>query len=261
MALSANTVLTEEVSNQNSIPAAASATLYEGAMIGEADGYGRALTAGDKFLGHNIAAKVDNSSGSPGDKNVTLKGERYRMQVSVTGLLITDVGQPVYASDDATLTMIGASTSAAYSYVGVVKRYISSGVGIVEFRPGEEDEFGNNENRILKSDNYSVLTADSGKVIYVGTDAKVMTLLATEAGIVVTFVNAGADAAVLLCIDPNGSDLILGGCGLAAGGDGKKANNTKTTAKRGDYITLLGDGLTASGWRIVAKRGTWAMES
>ena len=89
--------------------------------------------------------------------------------------------------------------------------------------------------------------------------AKTITLIATVAGYKVTVVNAGADAVAGIMVDFNAADLNLGGCGLAAGGDGKKLTNTKATAKRGDYLTFIGDG--SAGWNLVAKRGTWAQEA
>ena len=44
-----------------------------------------------------------------------------------------------------------------------------------------------------------------------------------------------------------------------AGTDNKDQINTKTTAIRGDWMHLVGDG--SNGWYIVGKRGTWAEES
>ncbi|MHC4617217.1 MAG: hypothetical protein ACYTEQ_05630 [Planctomycetota bacterium] len=252
--LAADAPVTEVQGYHNSVPIIASDTVYEGAMVGEnGAGYGRPLTAGDRFLGHAVE-KVDNESGAAGAKNIKLRSGRYRLEVALAGA-ITDVGQPVYASDDAVLTF----SAPGNSYVGVVTRYVSASKLEVEFRPGEVDEFGPNPNRVLKSDNYTTLADDNGKIIYVDTDTKIITLIATVAGYKITVVNIAAAGTALIEVDFNAADQNLGGCGLAAGGDGKKLSNTKATAKRGDYLTFIGDG--SAGWNLVDKRGIWAQEA
>ena len=52
--------------------------------------------------------------------------------------------------------------------------------------------------------------SDSGKVFLVGTDALTITLPATKAGVRYTFINSGDDDAVLITVDPNDSDKIIG---------------------------------------------------
>jgi hypothetical protein len=250
--LAADAPVVEKKGDLNSIGIIASDIVYEGAMVGDnAAGYGRPLVAGDKFLGHAVE-KVDNSSGSAGDKNITLRSGRYRLKVALVGT-ITDVGQPVYASDDAVLTFAAPSNS----FVGVVTRYVSATHLEVEFRPGQYDEFGPNEARETKSDNYTVDALDGGKIIYVDTDAKTITLPATDVGIQLTLVNAGSFGTVALTISPNANDKIQGNDVTAA--DNKNYVNTKATAKRGDFVTLLADG--TDGWFILAQRGTWAREA
>lgn len=235
-----------------SIPIIAADIVYEGAMVGDnAAGYGRPLVAGDKFVGHAVE-KVDNSSGSAGDENIKILTGRYRLKVALVGT-ITDVGQPVYASDDDTYTFVAPSNS----YVGVVTRYVSATKMEVEFRPGEVDEFGPNTLRETKSDDYTIDAQDSGKIIYVDTDAKTITLPAVEAGIKVTLVNAGSYGTVALTISPNANDMIEGMD--LTGADNKDIVNTKATAQRGDFVTLLG--ANADGWMVVASRGIWAREA
>jgi len=244
----------------NSIPIIANDIVYEGAMVGEnSAGYGRPLVAGDKFVGH-AAEIVDNTGGSAGAKNIRVRTGRYRLQVSLAGY-ITDIGQPVYASDDAVLTFLGAAAAAANSFVGIVTRYVSSSLLEVEFRPGQMDEFGNNLNRNLKSADYTALLADGGKIIYVDTDTKIITMpaIATAlSGYELTVVNAAGDGLALIVVDPNGTEVISGGCDLAAGGAGKKFSNTKATAKRGDFLKFTGN---ATGWNVVNRRGIWAIEA
>ena len=110
----------------------------------------------------------------------------------------------------------------------------------------------------LKSDNYTVDVQDSGKVIHIATDAKTFTLpdCTTCFGLEVIIVNDGADAAVAVNISPAAADKIMGPD--IAGTDDKDQINTKTTAKRGDYMHLRSEG--TAGWWIIEKRGTWAEE-
>ena len=245
--------------NRSSAPVEASEICYEGAMIAEnAAGYAQALAAGDlRFLGHAIK-KADNGSGSAGDKNVELLSGRYTLMATLTAD-VTDVGRPVYASDDQTLSMIGAAAAATHTYVGVMTRYVSSTTCEVEFRTSECDEFGWGRIRELLIDDKTVDAADNGKIFYLGTDTKTVTLLATVAGMEITVVQCGGDGDALIHVDPNANDLFLGGQDHAAGGDGKKLSNTKATARRGDYLKLRSDGST--GWQIEEKRGTWAQEA
>ena len=250
--LAANTPVVEVQGKNNSIPIIASDIVYEGAAVGDnGAGYGQPLVAGDPFVGHAIS-KVDNASGSAGDKNIELRSGRYRLLVTLTAL-ITDVGQPVYMSDDATYSMIATSNS----YVGVITRYVSSTTMEVEFRPGEVDEFGPNEARETKSVNYTIDALDSGKIIYVDTDAKIITLPATDAGLTVTLVNVGGFGTVALTIAPNANDRIQGNDITAA--EDKDLVNTKATAQRGDFVTLVADG--TDGWFVTAQRGTWTRET
>lgn len=117
----------------NSIGIIADDQVFEGAMVGEnASGYGRPLVAGDLFLGHSLL-NVDNSDGLAGAKEIRLRTGRYRGKVSISGILITDVGKEVYASDDATYTL----SSAGNTRVGVVIRYNTSSTAIVEFQTNE----------------------------------------------------------------------------------------------------------------------------
>lgn len=243
----------------SSIPIIASDIVYGGAMVGDnGAGYGRPLVKGDKFVGH-AKEDVDNSSGAAGDLNIELQAGRYRLEVPLVAL-ITDVGQPVYASDDAALGMIGADSAGALTYVGVVTRYVSSTRMEVEFRPGEYDMFGENQNRILKTDDYTLLVTDIGKILYMATKDKTFTLLATVAGAEFTCVYAGGTGVDLeLAVDFNAADKNLGGCGMAAGGDGKKLTNTYTGAVRNDYLKVLGDG--TDGYSLIGKKGTWAQEA
>lgn len=114
--------------NRNHLPVIAADIIYEGAAVGDnGSGYHRPLVAGDPFRGF-AQARADNSAGAAGAINVEVRTSG-RVQLAIGSLAITDVGKPVYASDDATFTL----TATSNSYIGRVIRYVSSGVGMVEF--------------------------------------------------------------------------------------------------------------------------------
>lgn len=111
--------------------------------------------------------------------------------------------------------------------------------------------------------------ADNGIVQNVIADSVVITLPATTAGACFVIRNggapassglvagSGADASALVKVSPNASDKIQGLNFSAA--DNKAAQNTKATAKVGDFIVLVGD--ATDGWNVHSARGIWARES
>ncbi len=108
------------------------------------------------------------------------------------------------------------------------------------------------------SDDKTLDAQDVGKVFYMTADAKTITLPSTAAGLgPITIMNGGADAAVAVNVSPAAADKIIGPD--IAGTDDKDQINTKTTAIRGDLITITGDG--ALGWYIEAVEGIWAEEA
>lgn len=115
------------------------------------------------------------------------------------------------------------------------------------------------EKSVTVSANKSLVAADAGIVQEVDTDAVVITLPATAIGLVFTIRNAGADGAVEVKVSPAAADLIQGNGFTAA--DNKDAINTKATAKKGDEITIIGDGLVAAGWTLHQVAGIWAREA
>lgn len=108
-----------------------------------------------------------------------------------------------------------------------------------------------------KSANYTMTVADSGYETYIDTDAVVITLPSTAAGLTYTFVNVGSAGSVAINISPAAADKIQG-CGLTAADD-KDLINTKATAKFGDRVTIVGD--ATDGWIIQRMTGTWAREA
>jgi hypothetical protein len=127
MALSANTPRSYDVGDTyNTLPVKASSTIYEGSAVGMTAGYARALVAADEFAGFATAKAV--GTGTDGVTQVTVKS-RGRVQLAITSLAVTDIGQSVYASADGTFTL----TQTGNSQVGKVVRWISTGEGVIEF--------------------------------------------------------------------------------------------------------------------------------
>jgi len=117
------------------LPVAAAKTIYAGGLVGMlATGYvqpivgstvATTLTGFDRFCGIALE-EVDNSLGAAGAKTVKvlISGCFYH---AVSGLAITDVGAPVYASADNT---IGKSALGGV-FCGWVERYEASGYGMI----------------------------------------------------------------------------------------------------------------------------------
>lgn len=125
--LSANVQRDYERGETNTLPVAASATIYQGSAIGLSSGYARQLVAGDVFKGF-AEAKADNSGGSAGDVKVQVKHTGL-IYLAVDSVAITDEGKAVYASDGATFTL----TQSTNTRVGTVHRFVSTGYAIVKF--------------------------------------------------------------------------------------------------------------------------------
>ena len=134
MALTADTPRAYELGNINELPVKGSTKIYEGAAVGDAAaGYVRGLVAGDPFRGF-AQRQADNSSGSDGDIKVKVITEGL-IRLTITGIAITDVGKPVYASADGTFTL----TAGSNSLIGYVHRYVTTNICIVAFSDKGED--------------------------------------------------------------------------------------------------------------------------
>lgn len=128
MALSANTERTFKAETyENTLPVAASTTIYKGSAVGSSSGYAAPLSGADTFQGFALA-KADNGSGSAGDINVTVR-KTGTIRAAIGSLAITNVGDAVYMSDDDTFTL----SSTSNTYIGRVIRFIESGVGEIAF--------------------------------------------------------------------------------------------------------------------------------
>jgi hypothetical protein len=237
----------------NDYPVVASDIIYEGAAVGlvDASGHARPLTSADKFVGFAIE-KCDNSAGIAAAKNTRVR-TRGRIVLSVTGAVITDIGNPVYATDDNAFSF----SPVGGVFVGKMARFVSAGVADVEFDAlNMSDPYAG---RIWET--YSASSTldkeDTGKGFWVDTDAQTMTLLTFAAltAINVMVVNGGAFGTIAVNVDPAAGDLIAGPDDT--GGDGGVMTNTKATARRGDYVILESGG--DEGYHVVEKKGIWTI--
>jgi hypothetical protein len=232
----------------------ASDIIYGHAAVGlvDATGHARPLNAADRFAGF-AEKRVDNASGAAAAKTVRpLK--RGKVQLSVSGAVITDVGQPVYATDDDTFVF----NPVGGAFVGFVERFVSSGVVIVAFDAlSFRDPYAEYTKRETISANKTLDIEDNGKVFFVDTDAVIITMPAVATPVNCKIVNIGAFGAVAVNVSPAAADKIQGPD--LPGTDNKDLINTKATARRGDFVTLVtGD---ANGPIVSELRGIWATEA
>lgn len=253
--LAANTQRSFELGDLNDLPVIASDIIYEGAAVGivKSTGHARPLTSTDNFAGFAVA-KADNSAGAAAAiyVNVILRGE---VQLTVTGVTITDLRQPVYATDDDTFVM----SPVGGVFIGFVKRFVTTNTAIVEFdAPCYRDPYADHTVRATISADTTLDATHTGKLLWVDTDAKIITLPAIATGLDgVMIVNGGSYGTVAVNLSPNASDMILGPD--ITGADNKDLINTKATAQRGDFVVLGGN--DADGYAVQAMRGTWAREA
>lgn len=131
MALSKNTPLKEVLGEFADLPLYQGVHAYEGAMLFlRADGYVTNAAGGLPFVGH-ADAEADNSNGASGNKLVRVRRGNYRAEVTLSGVTQANVGDPVYASDDGTLSLVQAGNS----LVGLIVRHVGGNNCIVEFMP------------------------------------------------------------------------------------------------------------------------------
>lgn len=135
MALSADTPRSYDLGNINELPVKASTKIYEGAAVGDdAAGYVRGLVAGDPFRGFAQRQADNSATATDGYINCKVITEG-KIQLTISGIAITDVGKPVYASADGTFTL----TAGSNSLIGYVHRYVTTNTCIVAFSDKGED--------------------------------------------------------------------------------------------------------------------------
>lgn len=126
MALAANSPRNYDLGDINTFGVKATSQIYEGSAVGSSGGYARALVAGDIFLGFSKEKVLGLASDGLNNVNVVTRGQ---VQLTITSIAVTDIGKPVYASDDGTFTL----TQGSNSRIGRVYRYVTTNTCIVEF--------------------------------------------------------------------------------------------------------------------------------
>jgi hypothetical protein len=245
-----------ELGDLSSIPMIAADIIYEGAAVGivDATGHARPLNAADRFAGFAVE-KADNSAGAAADINVIVK-RKGQIQLSVSGAVITDVGQPVYATDDDTFVFLPTGGV----FIGLVKRFVSSGVVVVAWDLDQyTDPYGAWPIRETLTGTKTFDAQDCGKAFFCTADADgdALTLPAIADGLDDCLIVAiGAFGTTQIKIDPAAGDNIRA-ADLAAV-DNKDLLLTKATQRRGDSARIfLGD---ADGYSASIK-GIWTAEA
>ena len=249
--LAADTPRTIEVGERNEFPVVASDIIYEGAAVGIviASGHARPLTSVDQFVGF-AEDKADNSAGAAAAINVRVI-KKGSVLLAVTGAVITDVGNPVYAQDDNAFSFLKASGV----FIGYFRRFTASGYGIVEFDAGVMADPWEGYVAETLADNKTLDALDSGKLFQMSVDAKAITLPAV-AKMHFAIAAGMAYGTGIITISPNANDNIQPRDLTAV--DDKDLILTKATANRGDYVVLeYGD---ATGWTATRMKGTWVKE-
>lgn len=250
--LAVDTPRDQILGNVNDFPATVD-IMFEGSAIGlvAATGHARPLTSVDLFAGFCLE-KTDNSGGSAADLNVKVN-QRGSIKLAVTGGVITDIGNPIYATDDNAFSF----SPVGGVFIGFVRRFVSAAVMEVDFDAfGYEDPYGGRTWETYSASSTLDILA-TGKGFWVDTDAQTMTLLtyAAATAIDILVMNGGAFGTVAVSVDPAGGDKIAGPGDTGA--DGGIMVNTKATAKRGDFVQLQSGG--DDGYIVSNIKGTWTI--
>jgi hypothetical protein len=253
--LAANKPRAYEGGSRNEFPVIASDIVYEGGAVGlvDATGHAQPLVHPNRFVGF-AEAKADNSAGAAAATNVRVI-ESGKIQLAISGAVITDVGQPVYATDDDTFVF----SPVAGVFIGWVHRFVASGVVVVDFNaPVYRDPWSAFSVREALTSTKTFDAEDCGKLFWCTGDGSALTLPAIATGLSgLALVAGGAFGAMALTIDPAAADMILGPD--ITGADNKDLILTKATQRRGDYVILIaGD---ADGYMVTEMRGIWAREA
>lgn len=255
--LAANKSRAFEGGTRNEFPVIAADIIYEGAAVGivDATGHAQPLANPNRFAGF-AESRADNSTGAAAAINVRVI-ESGKIELDVAGAVITDVGQPVYATDDDTFTF----SPVGGVFVGFVHRFVSAGVVVVAFDALKfRDPWGHYTVRELLSGIKTFDAEDSGKLFCVDAagDDDALTLPAIATGLDgICIMAIGAFGTTKVKIDPAAADMILGPD--ITGADNKDLILTKATQRRGDFVVLGGN--DADGYSVQQLRGIWAREA
>lgn len=180
---------------------------------------------------------------------------------NATGVDNVNSGGVLNVKSGATLhTQSGSTHTAAGTRNATGVDNINSG-GVVNVKSGATLDMQSGSKVIYpyieKSASFTVLASQSGMTFLCKAVDMVMTLPASVAGLVYTFIVHTVSSGTGLSIDPVAADAIMGN-GLTSVDD-KDLINTAATDAEGDSVTIVGDG--ADGWWITSINGTWAKEA
>lgn len=255
--LAAAAIRPQELGDVSEYAMIASDIIYAMAAVGinAATGLARPLVGGDRFVGW-AESTVDNSAGAAGAKRVRTL-DRGKMQLAVTGAVITDIGQAVYAQDDNAFSF----NPVAGSFIGYVLRFVSAGVVVVSFDVSRmRDPWERYTVRELLSGTKTFDAEDTGKLFVVDADGDgdALTLPAIATGLDgIAIMAIGEFGSTAVTISPAAADMILGPD--ITGADDKDLILTKATQRRGDFVILGGN--DADGYAVQEMRGTWARQA
>ncbi|MEX1181563.1 MAG: hypothetical protein WEB63_12250 [Cucumibacter sp.] len=261
--LAANKPRNFEGGLRNALLTIAADIIYEGGAVGlvDASGHAQPLAYPNRFAGF-AEEKADNAAGAAAAIRVRVI-ESGLIQLSVSGAVITDVGQPVYATDDDTFVFSPVSGV----YIGRVHRFVSSGVVMVKFDVNKADDpYAAWPIRETLTGVKTFDAQDCGKAFFVtdAGDGDALTLPSIADGAHDFLIAAiGAFGSTQIKIDPAEADSIRA-ADLAAV-DNKDLLLTKATQRRGDSARVaLGDadGYSASlGNLVLGTPSIWTAEA
>lgn len=199
---------------------------------------------------------------------------------SVAGVIVDYDGTNVFVEFSADLSLattgllaannlsdVGTAATAAHNLgLGTADSPTFSGLTLTGAEVGTTAAFTGNVTSLhpvaTKTTTYAIATATDGDALLQSlTDGQTFTLPAAVAGNKgqkVTVQNIAANSGALITVNPTGTDAIQGAVmAIYSGGVSAKGwNNTKATAKKGDYSTFQSDG--AGIWWLVGGMGVWA---
>lgn len=226
-------------------------------------------TTGTQFSGYELYLAGDFGNTGAGTIGTSL---------TVGTSVIANDAQTAYASyyggttadDDVYIAgTSNADASDSFIYFGQLATQANPYLAGVEQDSGQI--FGNRRFG-AKTNNYTVVFPDDCNGVITVTGEYTVTLpdiTAASAGCQVTVINISTDGAADVAVQPSiaGADAIYGGCvgdttvngatyySLAVTSEAR-LNNTQATAKKGNTVTLVSDGVSA--WYITSCFGIWA---
>lgn len=240
---------TDEFIKRSSETLSAATRYYTGAFLGvDESGY---LCKGDDTQAWYFAGVVRGNEGDPllpagtaADGTIDLSVHMpYRGECDLTSVAVTDIGKPVYATFDQTLSLAFGDTTYG-NVVGHVVDKVAANIALIEFA---YDGAGAHRRlmtakRVAATGATTLSRLDMGKTIFcANTAAKTITLPAIAgipAGWGITIVKDHASDANILTIAGDGSENIDG------------ANTLTTIDAAWDCITIVSNG---SRWIITSR--------